>query len=87
MMPLKTERNLLYKINIGGVGTGLTRARLRVRIPVLERGNWTGKEYLLLHAVKSKKARTGPNPAARFKPDVHPRSKFTKCLEQEKQLK
>ena len=28
------------------------------------------------------KARTGPRSAARFKPEVHPRSKLTKCPEQ-----
>ena len=32
------------------------------------------------------KAKTGPRPAARFKPEVHPRKKLTKCPEEEKQL-
>ena len=31
------------------------------------------------------KARTGPRSAARFKPEVYPRSKLTKCPEQEQQ--
>ena len=33
------------------------------------------------------KARTGPRSAARFKLEVHPRSKLTKCPEQEQKLK
>ena len=36
---------------------------------------------------KNKANSTGPTSAARFKPDVHPRSKLTKCPEQEQQLK
>ena len=31
------------------------------------------------------KARTGPRSVARFKPEVHPRNKLTKCPEHEEQ--
>ena len=42
------------------------------------------KVELLRLAVKNK-ARTGPRSVARFKPEVHPRSKLAKCPEQEQQ--
>ena len=42
---------------------------------------------LMARQDKNKANSTGPTSAARFKPDVHPRSKLTKCPEQEQQLK
>ena len=33
----------------------------------------------------SNKVRTGPRSAARFKPEVYPRSKLTKCLKEEEE--
>ena len=53
----------------------------------LKRQKINQKEAWRLSILKKTKVRTGPRPAARFQPDVHPRSKLTKCPEQEQQLK
>ena len=48
--------------------------------------NWSNPDTLI-PCITLNKARTGPRSAARFKPEVHPRSKLTKCPELEEQLK
>ena len=44
--------------------------------------NWSNPDTLI-PCITLNKARTGPRSAARFKPEVHPRSKLTKCPEEE----
>ena len=46
---------------------------------------WKAEWCAILKIIKplENKARTGPRSAARFKPEVHQRSKLIKCPEQE----